>query len=252
MRSHALGTPCRSCARGVFCGPAFPLAHPLPSIPSASGLSPSPGPLGAPWPFPAFPPSCPFRSARGPCSGSIALCSGTSSVLRGSQTPCSVHRWIASSDFPPRPAVPSPRAGAGSPGSRAWRFHACSGSRRRPRQVPLYLAILGAADVAFSSGNSLGTWKLTLFRGSIPGLRVPLSTLRAYPYGRVHMTRGHREWRALQCANSSFATPCRFIPALLPGRVARINVSPNDELRAPPVPIAIVGRPLKAEGVWKS
>src|SRR3989442_235921 len=34
------------------------------------------------------------------------------------------------------------------------------------------------------------------------------------------MTRGHRGWRALQCANSSFATPCRFIPALLPGRVA--------------------------------
>jgi hypothetical protein len=160
MRSHALGTPGRSCARGVFCGPAFPLAHPLPSIPSASGVSPSPGPLGAPWPSPAFPPSCPFRSAMGPCSSSVALCSGTSSVLRGSQTPCSVHRWIASSDFPPRPATPSPRAGAGSPGSRAWRFHACSGSRRRPRQVPLYLAIIGAADVAFSPGNSLGTWKL--------------------------------------------------------------------------------------------
>jgi hypothetical protein len=53
------------------------------------------------------------------------------------------------------------------------------------------------------------------FRGSVPGLRVPLSTLRARPLGRVHMTRGHRGWLALQCANPSFAALCRFIPALL-------------------------------------
>src|SRR5262245_21220329 len=63
MRSHALGTPSRSCVRSVFCWPAFPSACPLPSISSARGASLSLGPLGSPWPFPAFPPSCPFRSA---------------------------------------------------------------------------------------------------------------------------------------------------------------------------------------------
>jgi len=30
----------------------------------------------------------------------------------------------------------------------------------RPRQAPLYLAILGTVSVAFGSGNSLGTWEL--------------------------------------------------------------------------------------------
>src|SRR3989442_13247799 len=29
----------------------------------------------------------------------------------------------------------------------------------RPRQVPLYLAFIGAADIAFGPGNGLGTWE---------------------------------------------------------------------------------------------
>ena len=63
------------------------------------------------------------------------------------------------------------------------------------------------------------------FRGSVPGLRVPLSTLRARPLGRVHMTRGHRGWLALQCANPSFAALCRFIPALL--QTESLRASPH-------------------------
>ena len=147
-------------------------------------------------------------------------CSGASSVLRSSQTPCPVHRWLQSSDFPPRPAAPSATDGAqGLPVLAHGASTHARGLVVRPRQAPLHLAIVGAAGVAFGPENSLGTWETSRFRGSIPGLRVPLSTLRARPHGRAHMTRGHRGWLALQCANSSFATPCRFIPAHLPERV---------------------------------
>ncbi len=133
--------------------------------------------------------------------------------------PVGVHRWITSSDFPPRPATPSPRAPAGPPGSRAKCFHACSGSRPTTAPGPSAPRHSGAVSVAFGSGDSLGAWELTRFRGSIPGLRVPLSTLRTRPYGRAHMTRGHGGWLALPSANSSFAALCRLIPALPPGRV---------------------------------
>jgi len=68
MRSRALCTPSRPCVRSVFCEFAFPLACPLPSTPSACGFPPSSGSIGAPWPCPAFPPSCPFRFAIAPDS----------------------------------------------------------------------------------------------------------------------------------------------------------------------------------------
>ena len=39
------------------------------------------------------------------------------------------------------------------------------------------------------------------------------------------MTRGHRDWLNLRCTTLSFATPCRFIPALsaMPGTHDRIK-----------------------------
>jgi len=46
--------------------------------------------------------------------------------------------------------------------------------------------------------------------GSIPGLRVPLSTLRPRPYGRTRMTRGRRSWLSLQRMTLSFTTLRRF------------------------------------------
>src|SRR5208282_6657841 len=52
------------------------------------------------------------------------------------------------------------------------------------------------------------------FRSSIPGLRVPLSTLHPHPYGCWRMTRGQGGSLILSCAALSSATPGRFIPAL--------------------------------------
>jgi hypothetical protein len=105
MRSRALYMSSRLWVRYLFCEFAFPSACRLPSTPSACEVPPPLGSLGVPWPFPAFPPSCPFRSAIAPASACSALCSGASSVLFGSQTPCSVRRWLWSSDFPPRPML---------------------------------------------------------------------------------------------------------------------------------------------------
>src|ERR687891_2303185 len=45
---------------------------------------------------------------------------------------------------------------------------------------------------------------------------MPLSTLHTRPYGRPYMTRGRCDWLSLHRATLSFATPHRFIPALLP------------------------------------
>jgi len=48
---------------------------------------------------------------------------------------------------------------------------------------------------------------LSSFRGSIPSLHVPLSTLRSCPYGL-------RRWAVTVLLTLSFTTTCRFIPAL--------------------------------------
>src|SRR5207245_18560 len=53
------------------------------------------------------------------------------------------------------------------------------------------------------------------FRGSIPGLYVPLSTLHPRPYARRYMTRGQCGSLLLHCMKLSFTTPYRLLPAHL-------------------------------------
>ncbi len=107
MRSRALDTPTRLCVRSALCGPPFPLACRLPSTPSADVVRFPLGAAGFAWLSPAFPPSCPFISAIALRFRLLHPCSGASQVLSSSQTPCSVHRWLQSLDFPPRPTAPS-------------------------------------------------------------------------------------------------------------------------------------------------
>ena len=49
-----------------------------------------------------------------------------------------------------------------------------------------------------------------VFRGSIPGPHVPLSTLRPHPYECARMTQGRRSWLSFQRMKLSFTTLCRF------------------------------------------
>ena len=54
-----------------------------------------------------------------------------------------------------------------------------------------------------------------LFRRSMSGLRVPLSTLRCPPHDRHRMTRGQCGWLSLHCRDSASPTSRRFVPSLL-------------------------------------
>ncbi len=213
MRARTLCTLSRLRVRRMFRSFAFPLARPLPSIPSARGAPPSLVALGAPWPSPAFPPACPFRFAMAACSsfsrslfGSFVGTMGQSdSLLRSSmdyvlRRPTTAHRIL----YGRRQGLPV-LAQSVSTHARGL----------RPRQAPPHLALAVCRVLPSESGTTSAPGTETYFRGSIPGLRVPLLTLRARPLGRVHIARGHRGWLALQCTNPSFAALCRFIPALL-------------------------------------
>ena len=104
---------------------------------------------------------------------------------------------------------------AGSPDSRPRCLRACAGSLTAWGPcLPHHCARRGVAlglspeprhpeqPAALTAGRG--------FRGSIPGPRVPLSTLRPVPCGSSRMTRGRRSWLSLQHVKLSFTIPCRF------------------------------------------
>ena len=118
--------------------------------------------------------------------------------------PSSVHRRRTSLDFPTRPAAPSATGEAGI--------------SRLPRKVFPYVP--GVCDRAGSRralryrrpGCGLpppptaSAPRSNLFRGSIPGPHVPLSTLHPRPRERRRMTRGRRGSLALRRMTLSFTT----------------------------------------------
>jgi hypothetical protein len=70
--------------------------------------------------------------------------------------------------------------------------------------------------------------RVCVFRGSIPRLRLRLSTLRCSPRGRPRMTRGQNDWLGLSCATLSFATSCSLSGASK--RYARKDARTSDLL----------------------
>ena len=91
-----------------------------------------------------------------------------------------------------------PRVGSGSPGSRVRWFHACEGSATAQD--------LGASRAGDAQSAAFRYYRKRrrpggiLFRGSIPRLHVPLSTLRRRLRRRLRMTRG-------RCGSLLVATP---------------------------------------------
>src|SRR5450755_1180689 len=85
--------------------------------------------------------------------------------------------------------------------------HACTGSStpRGPRTA----RDSAASGVAFRRFRARRHPGQAQFRGSIAGLRAPLSTLRCALTGRQRMTRGHRDSLDLRCRTLSF-------PSLMP------------------------------------
>jgi hypothetical protein len=80
----------------------------------------------------------------------------------------------------------------------------------RPRGAITSLAISICYVLPSVLVDAVGTPKHTLFRGSIPGLHVPLPTLRAPPYGCTRMARGQCDSLSLHCMKLSFTTFRRF------------------------------------------
>jgi len=145
-------------------------ASPLPSIPSAGGVA------GTPPVFGDFP-------------GTTGLSDFPRPFIAGYRAP-----W-ARPHCGPRC---HPRSNVGSPGSRTRCLNACTGSLTA--QGPAGTRDIAPTDVAFpdpppgrlpSHSREGCTPKFYMsFRGSIPDLRVSLSTLRLRSYPRQRMTRG--------------------------------------------------------------
>ena len=124
---------------------------------------------------------------------------------------CEVAVSSAALAFTHRPAARGDRASRRSPGSRAESFLTCTGLRPRRARPPL--ALRRRSVWPSPSVHRVGARK-EVFRGSIAGPPVPLSTLHPRRRRRWRMTRGQRGSLSLRCSALTSPTPCRFIPAL--------------------------------------
>jgi hypothetical protein len=149
-----------------------------------------------------------LRPLRSQCSGLVRRLRRYYGPVR---LPMVVHCRCSSLDLPTRPTATAAGVTTGSPGSRARCFRTCLGPlTSRGSQTACGGAV---GDVAFRVPPRRRHPEVRFFRGSIPSLHMPLSTLRRRPCGRSHMTRGQRGLLDLHCVTLSFTTPCRFIPA---------------------------------------
>jgi hypothetical protein len=93
-----------------------------------------------------------------------------------------------------------------SPGSRARSVRTCQGLR--PRRAGRLLALTPPTMLPSVQLTTSAPGK-TLFRGSMAGPCVPLSTLRPWPRGQARMTRGQCGSLLLHCNGLAPSTPCR-------------------------------------------
>ena len=103
----------------------------------------------------------------------------------------------------------------GSPGSRAGCFCTCAGSLTAQGSAAPH--VFGTSDIAFHFLLRCRHPGVRLFRGSMAGLYMPLSTLQGWPRGQPHMTQGRYGSLDLYRMTLSFTTTCRFSPALSGG-----------------------------------
>ena len=137
-----------------------------------------------------------------------------------------------------------------SPGSRARSLHTCWGLRPRRAVQALALARL---SVLPSTQCTVSASRGCCFRGSIPSLCAPLSTLHQNPHGFQRMTRGQCGSLDLHWQRLALFTPCRSPGArivnlsgcgMLPVSVARQLGSGNSFAR-------LMCCPLKPSGAGK-
>ena len=155
-------------------------------------------------------PSFPLRTP--PPTHTRRLCSPASSVLRGHPTPARRARRDYGSAFPDRPPPPSSEG-------------VCGVSRFSCMEFPHMPGVCDSAmskDRCAERGPSCGLPHLT--RGSArrthdygaeyPACACPCQRLTRRCRSRAHDSGSGWVMLPLPCATLSFATPCRFIPAL--------------------------------------
>jgi len=177
VRPSALDTPVRLRVRGALRSGKFPLASPLPSTTSATVPT--------------------------------ALFGGFTGTIRLSDFPplciIGVRPWTSRCGL----RFPLPQTKAGPPGSRAGCFRPCIGSQAARGSHAS--RDIDAPVVAFRfllKRRPLEAYQQ--FRGSMPSLDVPLSTLHRGPYEQQRMTRGQSGSLLLLCMALSSTTPHRF------------------------------------------
>ena len=177
----------------------------------------SPGPRGI---TPAFGYGAPHSSARGTSTLPInALLSAHYAAVR---LPATVREGLIAHRVLP----PARRSAAG--GNGVSRF-----SRMKFLCMPGAFVSAGpsarsriprAAVLPSESPTSLASW-ITHFGAQYPAYRYPCPTLQVRRCRRPHMARGQSGSLLLLCTTLSFATSCRFIPALSgPGGVRPTGV----------------------------
>jgi hypothetical protein len=136
---------------------------------------------------------------------SLASCSAVSSLLRPTPTPR--HRPSTSSALRPSRRAACRHHDAQDSGVSQFRYTKRLHMQRvydhvgYPRGLPW--RPLGCCLPLRLTASAAGS---SVFRGSIPRLWFPLSTLRNGPHGPSRMTRGQHDWLGLCCATLSFAT----------------------------------------------
>jgi hypothetical protein len=101
--------------------------------------------------------------------------------------------------------------------------------------------------VAFHLCDNVSTRERN-FRGSMAGLRVPLSTLRLHPHGCPRMTRGRCRLLILQRNGLSPSIPCRFrrrTTKFMTGSRGRESIGKEIQLRYLDAVLALTPRAVK-------
>jgi len=165
----------------------------------------------SPWPvpFPPRPPLC--ASVLDTSRGSVVAL-----VLWSGPTPCTrASRSCSCGGSPCGPGGDGPGRMQGLPGP----VHNVSVHARglRPRQVGPSLAITGWSVLPSACSERVGPRQKRRFRGSIPCLHIPLSTLHWHRYRCQRMTRGQRGWLTLRCRGLA---PFNIVP-VCPGTPER-------------------------------
>ena len=123
--------------------------------------------------------------------------------------PTLVHHRRTPSGFSMRTRQKMTWSTVGSPGSREQCLDTCMGSLTA--QGFRNACQSAFRNVAFPSSLRGRRPKVVhVFRGSIPSLRLPLSTLQERRYRRPHMTRRLRGWLDFRSIELASITPCRF------------------------------------------